>query len=355
MRGSTRIVWQSATFAVAVGAIVSGASSLASADTNDVVMAEVLFRDGKELLAQGDTARACPKLAESFRLDPASGTLLALALCHEREGKLASAWAEYEDVASRSKVEGRADRASAAHAKALELEPNLSSLTLVLADNASAKGIEVRRNGVAIPMSWLGTSVPVDGGAVTIEVSAPQKRPWRAALWMDATGDRRRITIPSLEAQTARPAADKEPEPEENTTPPEGDKEAVSAPADAHRGLTGWQVAGLVTGAAAVIGLGVGGTFGVMAMNKYNNSKSECLNGGDFCTLAGQQDRQDAMNAGDISTYAFLGGGALAVAGAAMYLWGRPSEGRPVPGPVSLQALPSAGPHGVGGILRGTF
>jgi hypothetical protein len=197
----------------------------------------------------------------------------------------------------------------------------------------------------------------VDGGAVTIEVSAPQKRPWRAALWMDGTGDRRTVTIPALEAQGARPAADKEPEPDETVTPPEGEKEPAPASpmADAHRGLSGWQVAGLVTGAVAVIGLGVGGTFGVIAMNKYNDSKSECLNGGDFCTLAGQQYRQDAMNAGDLSTYAFLGGGALAVAGAAMYLWGRPSEGRPAPGMVSFQALPSAGPQGVGGVLRGTF
>jgi serine/threonine-protein kinase len=356
-----RLIVSASALAAALGTIGS-ASRSASADTNDVVMAEVLFRDGKELLAQGDTLHACPKLSESYRLDAASGTLLALALCHEREGKLASAWAEYEDVAARSKMEGRADRAGAAHAKAVELEPKLSSLTIVLADNATPKGIEVRRNGAAIPMAWLGTAVPVDGGAVTIEVSAPKKRPWRTALWMDATGDRRTVTIPVLEAPAVRPVGDQDSDAEgSTTTPPESMESPSSAdsqpapPADTHHGLTGWQVAGLVTGAVAVIGLGVGGTFGVIAMNKNNDSKTECLNGGTFCTLSGQQDRQDALNAGDVSSAAFIGGGVLAVAGAAMYMWGRPREEHTSPGTLSFRALPTVGPQGVGGVLRGSF
>src|SRR5262249_14269943 len=134
----------------------------ARAEPGDVVMAEALFRDGKELLAHEDYEHACPKLSESFRLDPATGTLLALAICHEREGKIGSAWGEYTDVASRSKLESRPDREKAARAKANELEPRVSRITIALSDDAAdIDGLVVQRNGVTLPGAVLGTAIPV--------------------------------------------------------------------------------------------------------------------------------------------------------------------------------------------------
>ena len=64
----------------------------AMADTRDPAAAEALFEAGRQAATRGDWTTACPKFAESQRLDPAPGTLLNLADCEEHLGHLASAW-----------------------------------------------------------------------------------------------------------------------------------------------------------------------------------------------------------------------------------------------------------------------
>src|SRR5688500_18545046 len=67
---------------------------------SDKALAEVLFREGRQLLQRGETDAACEKFAESHRLDEALGTLLNLAVCHESQGRFASAWAEFHQAAA---------------------------------------------------------------------------------------------------------------------------------------------------------------------------------------------------------------------------------------------------------------
>src|SRR5689334_1948856 len=94
--------------AAALGLLATTGHALAQ--DRDPAAAEALFREGKQLMADGAFERACPKLAESYRLDPATGALLATALCYERANKLASAWVAYTDAAARAKTEGALDR-----------------------------------------------------------------------------------------------------------------------------------------------------------------------------------------------------------------------------------------------------
>jgi hypothetical protein len=361
---------------------VSLAPADARADTGDVVAAEALFRSGRDLLEAKDYAHACPKLAESFRLDPATGTLLALAICHERDGKLASAWGEYSDVASRSKAEGRNDREVAARSKVEELQSQLSTLTIVVPDAAQVPGLEVKRGGTTIAPAWFGTPVPVNGGTVSIDATAPGKKPRHGEITLAPNGDRQSVTIDPLE-EAGSPAVAPAPVPTTAGAPAPGASggpaaatatassgpavnaaTAPIAPAPSRStddppagGLGPVQVTGLFAGAVGVVGLGLGTFFAVQAANKNSDSKSECEGGSNTCTALGSKDRNDALSAGNIATGMFIGGGVLAATGVALVVWGgRRSQEAASPSPrTSLRLVPTGDPHGFGGVLQGSF
>src|SRR5207244_2156613 len=131
---------------------------------------------GKALMAQGDYARACPKLQESYNQDPATGTLLALGLCQEQRGALASAWTIYSQVASRAHAEGRSDREQAARERVTALTPRLSKLIVQVPPQVAAlPGLIVRRDGQPLAAAAWGSAVPADAGEHVIEVSADGK------------------------------------------------------------------------------------------------------------------------------------------------------------------------------------
>ncbi|HTR51376.1 MAG TPA: hypothetical protein VMJ10_11760, partial [Kofleriaceae bacterium] len=71
------------------------ASTRASAQKAD---ADAAFQRGRSLMASGDIAKACTEFEASMRFDPEWGTLYNLALCHERLGKLATAWTELNEL-----------------------------------------------------------------------------------------------------------------------------------------------------------------------------------------------------------------------------------------------------------------
>ena len=127
-----------------------GAPAWAQA-SDTIATAEALFDAGREGMVAGDFANACPKLAESQRLDPQLGTLLNLALCHAKQGRTATAWAEYRTVAELASRAGEPAREREAEKQIRGLEGRLAKVRIRAPD-----GVHIRIDGrdIGAPRPW---------------------------------------------------------------------------------------------------------------------------------------------------------------------------------------------------------
>jgi hypothetical protein len=304
-------------------------------------LADQLFRQGKEKLAQQDYVAACPLLAQSYQLDPASGSLLALALCHEREGKLASAHREYGEVATRSKQEQRADREAAARAQAAALEPKLS--TLKIAIEAPLEGLEVRVDGALIEPAHLDEPLALDGGDHVVIASAPQKQPWSTQLTLAKSADTKTVNVAALQDLPRAPIA------AAPVAAPVRPHHAPPRRADRDTGMSVGKWIGLGTVGAGLVGLGVGMYYAVRAGNDHDHGVSVMCDGA-TCTY------QHKRDFGDSAALSFVLGGSLAATGLVIYLVSRtPSSTESAAAAPAWTAAAWAAPHAGGAVMRGRF
>ena len=313
-----------------LAAAITTAVSVARGQAADTGAAESLFQSGKKLLEEKEYALACPKLAESYRLDPGTGTLLALALCHEGEDKLATAWGEFSDVAARSRREGRPDREDLARQHKTALEPRLSTLTISIAPGAEKiDHLEIKRDGVDVgPGAW-ATAVPVDLGTYRVEAAAPGYKSFSTTVTVARDAARERVLVPVLERVPDLP------------------EQLAPAPAVFWSPV---RYAAAVVGGVGVAGLVVGSIFGMRAIGLNNDSNGDC-DSNSVCGPTGMRSRLDARWAGNVSTIAFVSGGVLVGAGATMFVLARPRS-RP---DAALRASPLVSDREIGIGLRGTF
>ncbi len=312
-----------------VSAILFGSRG-AAADATGV--AEALFQEGRRLMNEGDYHAACAKLGESYRLDPAGGTLMNLAACHEREGKTATAWSEFKDALAQAIRDKRNDRIEEATKRIAALEPNLPGFRILVPQERAA-GLEVRLDGMRLGAASWGVRIPVDPGEHVVGARAPGHAVWTGHATAKA-GATEEIRVPPL-------APEKGAKPLSPSPAPEGAREQPSA---ARPPFAGYVLAGV--GVAAV---GVGSYFGLVARAKKKDSEGEC--NASTCTPEGARLLEDANRAAWFSDAGFaVGLGSLAVA---TYLFvATPSER---PEKRSLRLGPAVGARSLGLDASGTW
>jgi len=246
-------------------ALILGSARVAHAQS-PVTMAETLFREGMQAFDAHHYDEACPKLAESERLDPGSGTLLALAACHEAQGKTATAWAEYVDAASLARRDGRRDRQPAAQSRAARLEKKLSRLTVRFEHDEPSLALTI--DDLDVPRAMWESPFPVDPGKHHVMAKAQGRRPFSTEVTIDVGDSKKALLVPPLEPEPAAvppPPPPRRDENEPSTAPPPETK------TDGTRHTLG--LVGIGAGLAAV-GAGLG--FGIYAWSAKCSSAATC-------------------------------------------------------------------------------
>jgi hypothetical protein len=305
------------------------------ARADDGAAAQVLWEEGRDFARAGDFESACPKFAESHRLDPQLGTLLNLADCYARIGKVASAWARFVEAEEMAK--SRKDRREAeAKRRADELEPKLIRFELVVPD--PAPDMTIRRDDEEVAEALWGTEVPVDPGSYTLVAEAPGYLPWEKEVELTEEGATIQLEVPALE-----------PAPEDTV-----EDEPVVAPSGGDGGLsTGLLVSGIVSGGLGVAGLGLGTAFLVIAKGKDDDSLAFCdPNDPTLCSQEGVDLRDEAVTSQTIGIAGLVTGGVLAVTGVALivsafYVGDDEAD--------DVAVAPWAGPEGAGLVGRMRF
>lgn len=163
------------------------------------------------MLAAGKTAEACDKLEESQSLDPRGATLLDLALCREKEGRLGTAYLLFDQAEKVATDEKRTDRAGTARGHKKDMYLKVPRVTIVVPKEAVVDGMEVRVGLAAnaralniVPSSEWGKAFPVDPGDLKVMVTAPAKATWEQTFDLKQ-GGRRTITVAALKAGDGPP------------------------------------------------------------------------------------------------------------------------------------------------------
>jgi hypothetical protein len=278
------------------------ASPAAASEGADKAAATELFNAGRDLMKNGEYAAACPKLAESARLEPTVGALAKLAECEEHEQRLVSAYGRWQQALNLARATGD-ERAADVERELARVDAIVPKLRIV-AEGALPADTVIRLDAVELGPAGLGVPFAVEPGPHALQASAPHKATWSTTVETKADGATTPVAIPRLEDRPAPPPVPLPPPHEAAPSPPPPPPPSP------------WRTTGLVIAGTGVVAAAFGAAFGVVAVNQRNDAGcpgNVCSNDGSASTL------RSAKSSADVSTALFIAGGALA--GGGLTIW----------------------------------
>lgn len=289
---------------------VAGGVLLTRSAAADVGSADKLFAEGKALMSEGKFTEACAKYEASYEADAALGSLLNLADCLERDGRLASAYGRWGDAMTFA-TRKNDSRASYAKDRREDLKPKLSFVTLQIVGTLPPELVIYKGEAKFTSAGVSGTALPTDPGTTVIQVVRGTDVLWETKIELQEA-QQQTVTVPLDEIVKQNPGPMKQ---RDNTV---GPTRGTTADGEVPQGFWSTQrIAGFIVGAVGVAGAAVGFAFGGIALTKSGDLGEECTDGGDprYCTADGELIREDAYTFAQASTWTLIGSGIVAAVG----------------------------------------
>lgn len=309
----------SAALVAAAALAISPAGAQPSAE--DRKRAETLFNEARAHVDRGELGLACDKFAQSQKLDPAVGTLLYLATCHEQTGKTATAHRVFTEARAAAEAAGKPERVTQATEGIARVEAVLSKVKITLTEPAPSQ--TVRINGTEV--SSLDAAIALDPGTLTIESEAPGRRKHTQTVELGVGPVELAVTIPKLE----------------------GDQAVAPKPTAETDHTIAYIVGGSGIG-LTLVGLGLGG--GAWAASDAADEHCD----GTLCTQEGLDGHETANSLAWASNVLFFTGLAAVGTGVILYFV-LPSEEKPADKTASAVPYFDAGFGNLELGVRGTF
>lgn len=329
--------------------VLSSLEMNARAQTDpSIAVAEALFQEARTLAGEKKWDDACPKFAESQRLDPKLGTLLNLAHCHEQQEKFATAWAEYTSAASLAHRSGHNERETFARERVAELFAKLAYVEIRMPNPPS--DLQLLIDGQTISATVLNAPLPIDPGKHMISVKAPGRTGFSTEIDVPSNSTRMVLTIPTLpteETQSSKPP-EVQPAPSTNTgssTPSIAAPSISPSSKDVPRGQA--KVVAIASFTVAGAGAIVGTVAGLATLSKASEILPDC--DGLQCSSKHAGNISSANTMANVSNVGF-GLSVLGLAGGIIGVVMMPKSNEPAS---KVSMTPVIGPGIIG--LRGTF
>lgn len=278
----------------AAAALALGAPGLARADGPGASesQADRLFEQGREETLRGHHRTACALYLESYRLDPATGTLINLGDCHENLANLEEALDFYRRAFRELKAGD--PRVELVAARISSLERRAARLEVRLGEGAAAE-THVRVDDRPVER---GRTILLQAGAHLVVATAVGFKGSRQSLTLGEGETRRLYVWPGPPLDGAVPA--------EPSAPP--------APTGTSTRTLAW-----IVGGVGVAGLWSGSILGVLAAERESRRAAHC-DAENVCDQEGYDAARSGQTFATASTVSVVAGALLLAGGITLYV-----------------------------------